>query len=171
MCVTTPRFMTSSRWKRRRKTPAKRSKRPLTFSDTSWCHRPPWSPPPGCLCHPHCCLPPTRKTIVFSHMLKTYKTFMSTSKTLVYQILVEKKSKRRKVRHPNINDLPSLLIQVLTCCLYCCWPPNVMPLMLSSTSVWEFGSCCHWRWWLFVKRLSPKLQTALARVLDELERN
>ena len=35
----------------------------------------------------------------------------------------------------------------------------------------KIGSWCHWRWWWFVARLSPKLQTALARVLDKLERN
>ena len=42
---------------------------------------------------------------------------------------------------------------------------------LDLFEVLEFRSWCHWRWWWFVARLSPKLQTALARVLDKLERN
>ena len=41
---------------------------------------------------------------------------------------------------------------------------------LKLFKVWEFGSWFHWRWWWFVARLSPKLQTALVRVLDKLER-
>ena len=67
--IETPRFMTSSRWRRRRMTPARKSKRTMTISDTSWCHRPPWSPPPGCPCHPHCCLPRhTQDLCVFTHV-------------------------------------------------------------------------------------------------------
>ena len=40
---------------------------------------------------------------------------------------------------------------------------------LELFEVWEFGSWCHWRWWWFVARFSPKLQTALALVLDKLK--
>ena len=42
---------------------------------------------------------------------------------------------------------------------------------LELFEVLEFGSWCHWRWWWFVARLSPKLQTVVTWVLDELERN
>ena len=42
---------------------------------------------------------------------------------------------------------------------------------LELFEVWEFGSWCHWRWWWFVARWSPQLQTVVTWVLDELERN
>ena len=66
---------------------------------------------------------------------------------------------------------------------WCCphlrhlWPAFQGEFSLSNPDgddehIWtlEFRSWCHWRWWWFVARLSPKLQTALARVLDKLER-
>ena len=41
------------------------------------------------------------------------------------------------------------------------------PNEIASFSQFSVWSWCHWRWWWFVARLSPKLQTALARVLDK----
>ena len=68
MCVTSPRFMTSSSWRRRTRTLATRSRRPmiLLWSDTSWCHRPPWPTSSNCPCHPQWHQPPTHMTFILS---------------------------------------------------------------------------------------------------------
>ena len=51
------------------------------WSDTSWCHQPPWSPTCNCPCHPQCRRPSTHMNLMLSDMLKEWKTLISTNIT------------------------------------------------------------------------------------------
>ena len=75
------------------------------------CHWPSWFPSPCRPCHPQCRRPPAHMYLMLSNMLKLSWTFMSTTITTAYHILVEETP--TEVIHPNASDLPGLLLLVV----------------------------------------------------------
>ena len=75
------------------------------------CHWPSWFPSPCRPYRPRCRRPPAHMYLILSNMLKLSWTFMSTTITTAYHILVEETP--TEVIHPNASDLPGLLLQLV----------------------------------------------------------